>query len=147
MLSNILKTVAPIVGGIIGGPGGSTLAKKVSDILLPGKKHPSESELESALNHATPEQLADIRKLEIETQVKLYDLEVKDREGARKMRIKTGDQTVRNIMYIFSAAFIAMLFVPYIAPKIQYATPEMTDTLRDIMMGLFGFFVGRSREK
>ncbi len=141
MFKSILKTIAPIVGGIVGGPGGAALAHKVSNILLPGVKNPSDNELERALQNATTEQVIAIKKLEMETEARIYESEVNDRKSARKMNIKTGDKTVRNVMYLFTFAFVCISFLHFFMPNIDMK--YYSEHLVEMTMTALGFFCGR----
>ena len=94
----ILQTVAPTIGTAIGGPFGGMAAKALSELLL-GKPDGSEQELSTAIQNATPEQLAEIKKIEndFKLQMKKLDIDLEaihqqDRDSARKRDMATGDK-------------------------------------------------------
>ena len=62
-LKGIIDAVAPTIGQALGGPMGGLAAQAISSVL--GVKNDSKS-IEKALQSATPEQLVEIKKAELD---------------------------------------------------------------------------------
>lgn len=113
---NLLRTVAPALGTAIGGPMGGIAARAVSEQLL-GKPDASESEIERALLGASPEQLAELKKVEAYFTAKMKELDVdleriaaEDRASARKREATVGGFAVPAIAAIVIVGFFAAVF-------------------------------------
>ena len=72
-LKGIINAVAPTIGQALGGPLGGLASQAISNVL--GVKNDSKS-IENALAHATPEQLAEIKKAELEFEKQMKELDV-----------------------------------------------------------------------
>lgn len=98
-LARLLGKVAPTLGTIVGGPGGAfagTVVSSVAEAL--GAPDDSEEAMVSALARATPEQIAEVRRIETDAKIRLKELglrpdelEVEDRQNARKMATAKGN--------------------------------------------------------
>lgn len=88
---DILRTIVPSVGNMLGGPLGGMATKFIAETLL-GKPDASEEELEQAVLNATPEQLLKLKQSERDFKTKMkelgideFSLEIEDRKSAREM--------------------------------------------------------------
>ena len=113
---SLLRSVAPTLGTAIGGPFGGMAARAVSEKLL-GKPDASESELERALLGASPEQLAEIKKIEADFKAQMKQLDVDleriaadDRASARKREESVGGFAVPAIAAVVIVGFFAAVF-------------------------------------
>jgi hypothetical protein len=70
---NIVGAVAPVLGTALGGPMGGAAAKSIATALL-GKPDATETELEQAVKNATPEQLAQLKKLDHDFKIRMEEL-------------------------------------------------------------------------
>ena len=103
-VKNIIGAVAPTIGTALGGPMGSMAANMVADAL---GCEPQPKKIEAAVQAATPEQLAELKKIDKDFEVRmkeldvdLYALETADIQDARGKFSK--DWTSRGFMgYIF----------------------------------------------
>jgi hypothetical protein len=117
-IKSIIGAVAPTIGSALGGPLGGAAAQAVAQVLGVDPQQPKQ--IEQALQQATPEQLAEIKKAELafearmkELDVDVFALETKDIQHARQ--IHKGDWTPKAIAmacilffggYIFSVTFL-----------------------------------------
>ena len=83
VIKNVVGTLAPTIGSALGGPMGNMAANVIADVL--GVK-PEPKALQKAMENATPEQMAEIKKaeFEFETQMKELDVDI--------FALKTGQQ-------------------------------------------------------
>ncbi len=116
-IKKIIGAVSPTLGTALGGPLGGAAASAIAGVL--GCETDARS-LEKALAQATPEQLTEIKKAELdfearmkELDVNVFELETKDIQHAREAH--KGDWTPRVIAlasvlcfggYIFSVTFL-----------------------------------------
>ena len=111
-LKGIINAVAPTIGQALGGPLGGLASQAISNVL--GVKNDSKS-IESVLAHATPEQLAEIKKAELEFEkqmkeldVDVFKLENEDIQDARKAF--AGDWTPKIFAMTIVLGFFAFVF-------------------------------------
>ena len=116
-IKNIVGAVAPTLGTALGGPLGGAAASAIAGVL--GCENTPQA-IEKAVAKATPEQLTEIKKAELdfearmkELDVNVFELETKDIQHAREAH--KGDWTPRVIAlasilcfggYIFSVTFL-----------------------------------------
>lgn len=116
----ILGVVAPTLGTALGGSMGGMAGKMIADAL--GVDN-NEKAISDAISNATPEQLAQIKKIEsdFKVQMKALDIDLEriaasDRDSARRREIETGDKIPAVIailtMVSFFAYIAAVTFVP-----------------------------------
>ena len=117
-IKGLIGAIAPTIGSALGGPLGGAAAQVVAQVLGVDPQQPKQ--IEQALQQATPEQLAEIKKAELafearmkELDVDVFALETKDIQHARMAH--KGDWTPRVIAlacvlffggYIFSVTFM-----------------------------------------
>jgi len=111
-LKGIINAVAPTLGTALGGPMGGLAAQAISSVL--GVKAEPKS-MEKALQNATPDQLAEIKKAELEFQkqmkeldVDVFKLENEDISDAR--RTFAGDWTPKIFAMTIVLGFFAFVF-------------------------------------
>ena len=115
-IKGLVGTLAPTLGTALGGPVGGAAAGMLAEVL---GCDPTPQKIERALQTATPEQLAEIKKAEIafetrmkELEVDVFALETKDIQDARKNFAR--DWTARVIglvMVFFFCGYIAMITI------------------------------------
>lgn len=101
---SLLGQVAPVIGTALGGPLAGLAVKTVGDAL--GLKNATEEDVSAGLAVATPEQFAAIKKADQEfarqmkeLDIKVEELETKDRDSARSMMIQTKSKTPAILSY------------------------------------------------
>jgi len=118
-IKSIIGAVAPTIGSALGGPLGGAAAQAVAQVLGVDPQQPKQ--IEQALQQATPEQLAEIKKAELafearmkELDVDVFALETKDIQHARTAH--KGDWTPRVIallcVFFFGGYIFSVTFMP-----------------------------------
>ena len=97
-LTAILGAVAPTLATAMGGPLGGMAVKLVADKL--GLSESTMEAVEAAVSNATPEQLAEVKKVEADFKVQMKSLDVDlvkiasaDRDSARRRHASLKDMT------------------------------------------------------
>ncbi len=72
-IKNLVGDLAPTLGAALGGPVGGAAASMLADVL---GCDPTPQKIEKAMQQATPEQLAEIKKAELDFEVRMKELEV-----------------------------------------------------------------------
>ena len=151
-IKNIVGAVAPTLGTALAGPLGGTAAQAISAVL--GCKNDPKS-ISTAMQQATPEQLAEIKKAELdfEAQMKkmdvdIFNLETADVQNARKAF--KGDWTPRVFGLFSLCGFLGYIFLVTIQPP-----DANSDTIVSLVLGYLGglvsgissFYFGASHKK
>tara|TARA_B100000900_G_C20583496_1_gene718555 strand:+ start:1298 stop:1777 length:480 start_codon:yes stop_codon:yes gene_type:complete len=115
-VKGLVGSLAPTLGSALGGPVGGAAASMLANVL---GCDPVPAKIEKALQQATPEQLAEIKKAELDFEVRMKELEVdvfaletKDIQDAR--RTFAQDWTAKIIaitMVFFFCGYIAMITI------------------------------------
>jgi len=131
-LKGVISAVAPTLGTALAGPLGGTAAQAISAVL--GCKTDAKA-ISTAMQNATPEQLAEIKKAELdfEAQMKQMDvdifaLETADVQDARKAH--KGDWTPKIL-----AIGCLLLFAGYAVLITVSPPPEASDTIPSLLIG------------
>jgi len=151
-IKNIVGAVAPTLGTALGGPLGGAAASAIANVL--GCDTDARS-LEKALTQATPEQLTEIKKAELdfearmkELDVDLYALQTADTADARKHFAK--DWTAR-----FLAIALCLLFAGYIVLVTILPPDQNSDAIINLILGsitgsfstVIAFYFGSSQRQ
>jgi hypothetical protein len=151
-IKNIIGAVAPTLGTALGGPLGGAAASAIAGVL--GCDNDPQS-LQKALAKATPEQLTEIKKAELdfearmkELDVDLYALQVQDTADARKHFAK--DWTAR-----FLAISLCCLFAGYIILVTVLPPDQNSDAIINLILGsitgsfstVIAFYFGSSQRQ
>ena len=111
-----LKQIAPTVASAVLGPLGGVAVAAIGNIL--GVSEATQEKIADAIKSGqlTPEQLGEIKKLELQYQenekergFKYAELEFKDRDSARKREVETKDGTNKTLAFLVIGAFLAMV--------------------------------------
>jgi len=115
-IKGVIGGLAPTLGAALGGPVGGAAATMLADVL---GCDPVPQKIERALQQATPEQIAEVKKAELnfearmkELDVDIFALETADKQDARKNFSK--DWTAKLIaltMVAFFCGYIGMITV------------------------------------
>ena len=151
-IKNIVGAVAPTLGTALGGPLGGAAASAIATVL--GCDNDPQS-LQKALAKATPEQLTEIKKAELdfearmkELDVDLYALQTQDTADARKHFAK--DWTAR-----FLAITLCLLFAGYIVLVTVLPPDQNSDAIINLILGsitgsfstVIAFYFGSSQRQ
>ena len=151
-IKGIIGSVAPTLGSALGGPVGGAAASMIAGVL---GCDPTPNKIEKALQQATPEQLAEIKKAELqfearmkELEVDVFALETADVQNARSTFAE--DWTAKIIaitMVFFFCGYIAMITI---MPPEQNSM-ELINLVLGYMGGLVSavvsFFFGSSQKR
>lgn len=151
-IKNVIGAVAPTLGTALGGPLGGAAASAIAGVL--GCDTDPQS-LQKAVQKATPEQLTEIKKAELdfearmkELDVDLYALQTQDTADARKHFAK--DWTAR-----FLAVSLCLLFAGYILLVTILPHDRNTDAIINLILGsitgsfstVIAFYFGSSQRQ
>lgn len=131
--TDIAKVGAPILGGVLGGPGGATIGAMVASLFDADPTNPQDIALKMA---GDPEAALKLRELELSHKVELEKIYLGDVQSARQREVDitkvTGQLNVP--MYILAGIIVAGFFA-LILVLMRYAVPEGS---RDVAFMLFG---------
>lgn len=151
-IKNIIGAVAPSLGTALGGPLGGAAASVIAEAL--GCENDQRS-IEKAVQAATPEQLAEIKKAELKFEAKMKELDVdifaieaKDKQDARKHFAK--DWTAKLIALTMVGFFCTYIAMITIMPPEQNSM-ELINLVLGYMGGLvsavISFYFGASQRQ
>ena len=149
-IKGLVGTLAPTLGTALGGPVGGAAAGMLAEVL---GCDPTPQKIERALQQATPEQLAEIKKAEIafetrmkELEVDVFALETRDIQDARK----NSDWTTKAIGLIMVLFFCSYVGLITLLPPEQNSM-ELTNLVMGYLGGLvsavISFHFGASQSK
>ena len=134
-VKNIIGAVAPTIGTALGGPMGSMAANMVADAL---GCEPTPKKIEAAVQAATPEQLAELKKIDKDFEVRmkeldvdLYALETADIQDARGKFSKDWTSRIMGIAVV--GGFMGYIFLVTLQPPEQNS-----EALINLVLGYLG---------
>lgn len=137
-IKGLVGDLAPTLGAALGGPVGGAAAGMLAQVL---GCEPTPQKIEKALQTATPEQLAEIKKAELDFEVKMKELEVdvfaletKDIQHARESFSE--DWTARAI-----ALLSIMLFGGYVLLVTLQPADDNDLNVVNLVLGYLGGIV------
>lgn len=156
MATEVLGTVAPTVVSLLAGPQAGAIVGTLSNALL-GHGFGTADEVAQALKNATPEQLAEIKKIESAERVRLAEIEKDDRVDARELQLaalNSQDTFVRRFIYLFSwfwaissvLYFFAVTFLPMPMGGKDFALTILGFLLGTAVGTILSFWYGKSSE-
>jgi hypothetical protein len=111
-LKGLVGMVAPTIGTALGGPLGGVAMKFLADKFTDGDT----GEVEDYLLSANPEQLANLKQANLEFEkhmadlgVRLEELEVQDRQGARDLAKEKGIKVQAGLSGLYTVGYFATL--------------------------------------
>jgi len=135
MIKNLIGAVAPTIGTALGGPMGTMAANMIAETL---GCEPTPKKIEKAMQSATPEQLAEIKKIDADFEVKmkeldvdLFALETADVQDARSKFSK--DWTSKLIGVLVVGGFMGYIFLVTLQPPEQNS-----EALINLVLGYLG---------
>ena len=136
-IKGLIGAFAPTIGKALGGPLGGAAAQTIAKVL---GCQPDERSLTTAMSNATPEQLAEIKKAELnferqmkELDVDVFKLETEDAQNARQAF--KGDWTPKIIAIALVAFFGAYIALVTLNPG------ENDDGIVNLVLGYLGGLV------
>ena len=111
----VLGVVAPTIGTALGGPMGGVAARTIATKLL-GKSDATEQEIITAVTGASPEQLALLKKAELDFQSEMKRLDIdmarinmQDRDSARRRQAMLGDHVPSDLAVLTRVSFFGYI--------------------------------------
>ena len=148
LLAGLLKNVAPGLATIVAGPLGGMAVRVIA------KKLGVEDTVEAVSQaiQADPEAATKLAEIDL----RQFELEVKDRDGARAMQIaalQQDDWFAKNFIYLFTGAWsvFAMTYFAFVTfGTVAESGVRMADTILGVLIGtvltgFFNFFFGSSK--
>jgi len=147
----LVGSIAPVLGGSLGGPFGAMAGSWLADKL--GVK---KSELETAITNANPATLLKIKELDNTFEVEMKKiglskekLHANDRDSARRMAAKTTLTPQIILACIFVMGFIAVLYAVFsggveLADKMKDMANYLLGILSAGLVQIMNFFFGSS---
>lgn len=132
----ILGTIAPFLGGLVGGPFGAAAGKVLGNFFL-GDENASQESIEKALASASPEQLVQLRKIDAQTKEKYAQIGLDEKkiaaldvDSARKREMEIKDKTPAILCLVANLGFYGIL-----AWVCTHPLPAQTKDIVEIMIG------------
>lgn len=139
MLKNLLQSIAPFLGNMIGGPIGASALQALGAALL-GNESATEEDIERALSAASPDALVEIRKIDAEFKEKMVQVGLDekkiaslDRDSARKREVESGDKIPAILSILLTFGFFGVLLM-----VMMYPITHSQRAVVDIMLGSLG---------
>jgi membrane-bound ClpP family serine protease len=149
----LLSQVAPTIATALGGPLAGVAVKTLSNALL-GHENGTEEEVSAAMQSATPEQLAVVKKIDADFKVRMKELDIDlerisagDRDSARKMQTQTNDWIPRVLALLITIGFFGILvwmLVHGMPTSGTEALLMMLGALGTAWTGVINFYYGSS---
>lgn len=135
---SVIGSIAPVIGTALGGPVGGAAFAAISESLL-GEVTTDVKKIEKALAEATPEQLAALKKVDNDFDVRMKELDINLEElaqantaNARQREIAIKDKIPAILAILVTAGFFSVLgFMLY------SGTDQQSDALL-VMLGALG---------
>lgn len=148
ILAGLLKNIAPALATVAVGPAGGLVVKAIAE------KFGVEDTIEAVTQAVQSDPEAAQKLAEID--LKQFEAEVKDRDGARAMQIaalQQNDWFAKNFLYIFTSVWstFAMVYFAFVTfGNIPTSGTRFADTILGVligtvMTGFFNFFFGSSK--
>ena len=152
-VKQVLATVAPFIGTLVGGPLGGGAGKLLSQLLV-GKDEASAREIEAALSNASPQQLLELRNMDLQFKKDMAELGVTeqeiaalDRDSARKREIVVKDHVPGILALGLTLGFFGALtgFALYpIQPGAKVLLDTMVGSLGTVWIMSMSYYFGSS---
>jgi len=150
-IKNLVGGLAPTIGAALGGPVGGMAAETIAKVL---GCSPEPKSIEKALQTASPEQLAEVKKAEIQFQTRMKELEVdvfaletQDIQHARQTMGKDWTPKAIAIMcVIFFGGYIAMVTIQDPAANDDGIVNLVLGYLGGIVSSIISFYFGASHK-
>ena len=150
-IKGLIGAFAPTIGKALGGPLGGAAAQTIAKVL---GCQPDERSLTAAISNATPEQLAEIKKAELnferqmkELDVDVFELETQDAQNAREAF--KGDWTPKIIaiaLVIFFGGYIALVTLQDPASNDDGIVNLVLGYLGGLVSSIISFYYGASHK-
>jgi hypothetical protein len=148
LLAGLLKNVAPGLATVVAGPLGGMAVRAIAEKL--GVQDTVEAVTQAI--QADPDAAQKLAEIDL----RQFELEVKDRDGARGMQIVALEQSdwfAKNFLYLFTSAWsiFAMAYFSFVTfGTVAESGIRMADTILGVIIGtvltgFFNFYFGSSK--
>lgn len=148
LLAGLLKNVAPALATVVAGPLGGMAVRAIAEKL--GVEDTVEAVAQAI--QTDPEAATKLAEIDL----RQFELEIKDRDGARAMQIvalQQEDWFAKNFVYIFTSVWsiFAMTYFAFVTfGTVAESGIRMADTILGVLIGtvltgFFNFFFGSSK--
>jgi hypothetical protein len=152
-LGPLLGQIAPTIATALGGPLAGMAVKTLSNVLL-GHENGSEDEVNAALQAATPDQLAALKKIDADFKAHMKELDIDleriaagDRDSARQMQAATKDWVPKVLAVVITTGFFGILVWMLVNGMPKTGTEAllmMLGALGTAWTGVVNFYYGSS---
>ena len=151
-VKGLVGSLAPTLGAALGGPVGGAAASMLADVL---GCDPAPAKIERALAQATPEQLAEIKKAELnfearmkELEVDVFELERRDIHNARSnFATDWTARTIGLIMVLFFCVFCAYIVIEPPGSTSMELINLILGYLGGLVSAVVSFYFGASQKQ
>jgi hypothetical protein len=156
-LVDLLKTIAPTVATVLGGPLAGLAVKTLGDAI--GVDEPTQDKIERALtgSQLTAEQILAIKTAEQtlaaklkELDIRLEEVEAKDRDSARQMQIQTRAKTPAVLSWVIVTAALGLegyVMIQGIPAAVQdLVAGRILGTLDAALLTVITFWLGAAHQ-
>lgn len=147
---NIVKTVAPALGTALGGPLAGAATKYIADKFL-GDATASNDDIAKALEAASPEQLFRLKEIDhnfaLEMKrldVDVYQLELQDKDSARKREMEVKDWTPALLAYALAMGFFLVVWKLLSDGSISESDQIILTTISNLFLLALSYYFGSS---
>ena len=152
LIKNVIGAVAPTLGTALGGPMGGMAANMISEVL---GCDPEPKKIQKAIEQATPEQLAELKKVETEFDIKMKELDVDlfalETADIQDARGKFGkDWTARIMGIVVVGGFMGYIFLVTLQPPEQNSEAFINlvlGYLGGLASAIISFYFGASHKQ
>ena len=149
-VKGIVGSLAPTLGAALGGPVGGAAASMLADVL---GCDPAPQKIERALAQATPEQLAEIKRAELQFETKMKELEVDifaletaDVQDARR-KSNWVTQAIGLIMVLFFCGYVCLITLLPPEQNSMELTNLVMGYLEGLISAVISFHFGSSQKQ
>ena len=149
-VKGLVGSLAPTLGAALGGPVGGAAAAMLADVL---GCDPAPQKIERALAQATPEQLAEIKKAELDFEVRMKELEMDvfaletaDVQDARR-KSNWVTQTIGLIMVLFFCGYVCLITLLPPEQNSMELTNLVIGYLGGLISAVISFHFGSSQKQ
>ena len=152
---NIVSTVAPAIGAVLGGPMGGMAVKYLAESVM-GKPDATETDVADFVMGATPETLLKLKTFdrEFKVQMKALDIDIDrinaaDRDSARSLAKSTTLMPQMTIGVLFVLGYVAILWSVFsgavvLSEDVKPIAMVLIGTLTAGITQVLNFFLGSS---
>ena len=149
----ILGQIAPTIATALGGPLAGLATKTLSNVLF-GHEEGDADAISAALQNATPDQLANVKKIDADFNSKMKELDIDleriaagDRDSARRREMVVGDHMPKILAIGVTAGFFGILFWMFVNGVPKNGNEPlllMLGALQTAFTGIIAYYFGSS---